>query len=60
MLPRVYWPGEPCWLGKLLEHPENMSQGETLGDVKEHVTDAYRLLVLDDGSAKRISRPDEP
>jgi predicted RNase H-like HicB family nuclease len=44
----VYWKGERFWLGKLLEHPEIMSQGDTLEDLEEHLKDAYRLLVLDD------------
>jgi len=44
----VYWKGERFWLGKILEHPEIMSQGESLEDLEEHLKDAYRLLVLDD------------
>jgi predicted RNase H-like HicB family nuclease len=44
----VYWKGEHFWLGKILEHPEIMSQGETLEDLEEHLKDAYRLMVLDD------------
>lgn len=26
----VYWKGEKFWLGKIPEHPDIMSQGETL------------------------------
>jgi predicted RNase H-like HicB family nuclease len=26
----IYWKGEKFWLGKLMEHPEIMTQGETL------------------------------
>jgi predicted RNase H-like HicB family nuclease len=44
----VYWQGEHFWLGKILEHPEIMSQGETLEDLEEHLKDAYRLMVLED------------
>ena len=44
----VYWKGEHFWLGKILEHPEIMSQGDTLADLEDHLKDAYRLLVLDD------------
>jgi len=29
-LKMVYWKGERFWVGKLLEHPEIMTQGETL------------------------------
>ena len=44
----IYWRGEKYWLGKLLEHPEIMSQGETLQELEENIKDAYRLMVLDD------------
>jgi predicted RNase H-like HicB family nuclease len=44
----VYWKGEPFWLGKLLEHPEVMTQGETVEELEENLRDAYRLLILDD------------
>jgi predicted RNase H-like HicB family nuclease len=44
----VYWKGERCWLGKLLEHPGIMTQGETLEELEEHLKDANRLLVLED------------
>ena len=26
----IYWRGEKFWVGKLLEHPEIMTQGKTL------------------------------
>jgi predicted RNase H-like HicB family nuclease len=44
----VYWQGERFWLGKLLEHPEIMTQGETLEELEENLKDAYRLMVLED------------
>jgi predicted RNase H-like HicB family nuclease len=44
----VYWKGEHFWLGKILEHPAIMSQGETLEELEENLRDAYRLLVLED------------
>ncbi len=44
----VYWKGERFWLGKVLEHPEIMTQGETLEELEENLKDAYRLLILDD------------
>jgi predicted RNase H-like HicB family nuclease len=47
-LTMVYWQGERFWLGKLLEHPEIMTQGETLEELEENLKDAYRLLVLED------------
>ena len=47
-LTMVYWPGEKFWLGKLLEHPEIMTQGETLEELEENIRDAYRAVILDD------------
>jgi predicted RNase H-like HicB family nuclease len=47
-LTMVYWHGEQFWLGKLLEHPEIMTQGETLEELEENLKDAYRMLVLED------------
>lgn len=48
----VYWKGEQCWLGKLLEHPEVMTQGETIEELEENLRAAYRLLLLDDVPAE--------
>ena len=47
-LKMVYWKGEKFWLGKLLERPEIMTQGETIEELEENLKDAYRSLVLDD------------
>jgi predicted RNase H-like HicB family nuclease len=44
----VYWKSERFWLGKLLEHPEIMTQGETLEELEENLKDAYRGIVLED------------
>lgn len=44
----VYWKAEQFWLGKLLEHPEIMTQGETLEELEENLKDAYRSLILED------------
>lgn len=48
MLNMVYWRGEHFWLGKLVDHPEIMSQGETLEELEENLRDAYREMLLDD------------
>jgi predicted RNase H-like HicB family nuclease len=47
-LTMVYWKSERFWLGKLLQHPEVMTQGETIEELEENLRDAYRLMVLDD------------
>jgi len=33
----VYWKGEKFWLGKILEHPEIMSQGETVEELEKNL-----------------------
>jgi len=44
----IYWKGEQFWLGKLLEHPEIMTQGETLEELEENIKDAYWLMAMDE------------
>ena len=47
-LTMIYWKGEKFWLGKLFEHQEIMTQGETLEELEENIKDAYKLIVMDD------------
>lgn len=47
-LKMIYWKGERFWLGKLVDHPEIMTQGETIGELEENLRDAYRELLLED------------
>lgn len=44
----IYWKGEKFWLGKLFEHPEIMTQGETLEELEENIKDAYLLMAMDE------------
>lgn len=44
----IYWKSDSLWLGKILEHPEIMTQGETLQELEENLRDAYRMMVLED------------
>ena len=44
----VYWKSERFWVGKLLERPEIMSQGETLEELEINIRDAYILMTIDD------------
>jgi predicted RNase H-like HicB family nuclease len=44
----VYWKGKKFWVGKLVEHPEIMTQGLTLKELEENIRDAYQMMVLDD------------
>ena len=47
-LTMVYWKSKKFWLGKLVEHPEIMTQGRTLSELEENIKDAYRLILLED------------
>ena len=47
-LTMVYWKSDRFWLGKLLERPEIMTQGETLEELEENIKDAYRMMTLED------------
>ena len=44
----VYWKSEQFWLGKLLEHPEIMTQAETVEELEENIKDAYLLMAMDE------------
>ena len=44
----IYRKGEKFWVGKLLEHPEIMTQGETLEELEANMKDAYALMTMDD------------
>jgi len=44
----VYWKEDKFWLGKILEHPEIMTQGLTLEELEENIKDAYRLMLMKD------------
>jgi predicted RNase H-like HicB family nuclease len=44
----VYWQSDKFWLGKLLEHPEIMTQGESLEELEENIKDAYLMMAMDE------------
>jgi predicted RNase H-like HicB family nuclease len=44
----VYWKGEQFWVGKLLDHPEIMSQGESIEELETNLREAYLLMAMDD------------
>jgi predicted RNase H-like HicB family nuclease len=48
----IYWKEEKFWLGKLREHPEIMTQGESLEELEENIKDAYLLMTMDDVPAE--------
>lgn len=48
----IYWKGEKFWVGKLLEHPEIMTQGETLEELEENIKEASMFMTMGDGPEK--------
>lgn len=44
----IYWKSEKFWLGKILEHPEIMTQGKTVDELEENLKEAYLLMAMDD------------
>ncbi len=44
----IYWKGETFWVGKLLEHPEIMTQGETLEELEKNMREAFTLMTMDE------------
>lgn len=47
-LKMIYWKSDKFRVGKLLEHPEIMTQGETLEELEENMKDAYMLMTMED------------
>ena len=48
----IYWKSEKFWVGKFLEHPEIMTQGETLSELEENMKEAFSLMTMEDVPAK--------
>ena len=44
----IYWKGDRFWLGKLFDHPEIMTQGETVEELEENLKDAYQMMLMED------------
>jgi hypothetical protein len=40
----VYWQDGDAWLGYLEEYPDYPTQGESLSDLQEHLSDLYKDL----------------
>lgn len=47
-LTMIYWQSDLFWLGKLLEYPDIMTQGETLEELEENLKDAYQMMVMEE------------
>ena len=44
----LYWKGDKHWLGKLLEYPEIMTQGDSIEELKGNIKDAFYLMTMED------------
>jgi len=44
----VYWKSKKFWVGKLLEHPEIMTQGRTLQELERNIREAFMLMALEE------------
>jgi predicted RNase H-like HicB family nuclease len=53
----VYWKGDTFWVGKLLDHPDIMSQGETIEELEENLREAYLLTAMDDVPEEHSIKP---
>ena len=52
----IYWKEDQFWLGKLLERPDIMTQGETVEELEENIRDAFNLMVMDDVPAEHMMK----
>lgn len=52
----IYWKSDKYWLGKLLEHPEIMTQGVTIEELEENIKDAYLLMAMEDVPDEYLSK----
>jgi len=44
----IYWKSDKFWLGRLIEHPDIMTQGETIEELEENLKDAFVMMAMDD------------
>jgi len=51
-LKMIYWQSEKFCVGKLLNHSEIMTQGETFEELEENMKEATTLMTMDDVSLK--------
>ena len=54
---KVYWKGDHYWLGKLKEHPQIMTQGETLEELEQNLRDAYLMMAMEDVPEEHQEKP---
>lgn len=47
----TYWKSNKFWIGKMIKHPEIMTQGKTLDELKENIKDAYILMEVNENNS---------
>ncbi|MDM8516834.1 type II toxin-antitoxin system HicB family antitoxin [Desulfobacterales bacterium HSG16] len=43
----IYWKSENTWMGKLIEHPEIIAEGETLEELENNLYDTYEAMLFE-------------
>nr|VFJ68233.1 MAG: hypothetical protein BECKDK2373C_GA0170839_11796 [Candidatus Kentron sp. DK] len=44
----IYWKSDKFRLGRLIEHPDIMTQGETIEELEENLKDAFMMMTMED------------
>nr|VFK66412.1 MAG: Uncharacterised protein family (UPF0150) [Candidatus Kentron sp. UNK]VFK73638.1 MAG: Uncharacterised protein family (UPF0150) [Candidatus Kentron sp. UNK] len=44
----IYWKSDTFWLGRLIEYPDIMTQGETIEELEENLKDAFMMMAMED------------
>nr|VFK42259.1 MAG: Uncharacterised protein family (UPF0150) [Candidatus Kentron sp. SD]VFK48153.1 MAG: Uncharacterised protein family (UPF0150) [Candidatus Kentron sp. SD]VFK77673.1 MAG: Uncharacterised protein family (UPF0150) [Candidatus Kentron sp. SD] len=44
----IYWKSDKFWLGRFIEHPDIMTQGETIEELEENLKDAFMMMAMED------------
>ncbi len=53
----IYWKVDEFWVGKLLDHPEIVSQGKTVEDLEANLREAYLLIAMEDVPEEHSIKP---
>nr|VFJ91894.1 MAG: Uncharacterised protein family (UPF0150) [Candidatus Kentron sp. LFY] len=44
----IYWKSDKFWLGRFIEHPDIMTQGETIEELEKNLKDAFMMMAMND------------
>ncbi len=42
----IYWKSDKFWLGRFIEHPDIMTQGETIEELEKNLKDAFEVFLI--------------